>query len=155
MNKYLKLILCVALTLSVGAIAGIATAKNIYGWYSDLEKPSFNPPNYLFGPVWTLLYILMGISFFLLLQSPQSNKRKEAIITFYVQLFLNFCWSFIFFYFQLTGPALAEILVLWLSILWMLVSFKKINTAAAILQLPYLLWVSFASVLNASIWWLN
>jgi translocator protein len=155
MNKYIKLSLCIAVPLLIGAISGFATAVGINIWYSEINKPFFNPPNYLFGPVWTILYILMGISFFIILQSPINEFRKKAITVFCVQLFLNFCWSFLFFKFQLLGLAFIEILLIWASILTMITIFFKINKTAAIIQIPYLLWVSFATVLNGSIWYLN
>ena len=149
------LILCIILTVLVGAISGIATTNSIKDWYVAINKPFFNPPNYLFGPVWTVLYILMGISFFLILRSPKSDLRNKAIVVFCIQLVLNFCWSFIFFKFHLIGLAFVEIILIWLSIIWMILVFSKINKAAAYLQVPYFLWVSFASILNFSIWYLN
>lgn len=155
MKSFLKLTLCILLPLCIGAIGGIATSTSINTWYMCLNKPSFNPPNYLFGPVWTMLYILMGISFYLILQTPKNELRKKAIIVFCVQLFLNFWWSFLFFKFQLLGIAFIEILMIWLSIITMIILFFKINKTAAYLQIPYLLWVSFASVLNGAIWLLN
>lgn len=155
MKSIFKLILCILIPLSIGAIGGIATATSINTWYMSLNKPSFNPPNYLFGPVWTMLYILMGISFYLILQSPKNELRKKVIIVFCVQLFLNFWWSFLFFKFQLLGIAFIEILMIWLSIIAMIILFLKINKTASYLQIPYLLWVSFASVLNGAIWLLN
>ncbi|MBL7911593.1 MAG: tryptophan-rich sensory protein [Bacteroidia bacterium] len=155
MNKAVKLILCIALTLSVGAIGGIATASGVNNWYLTLNKPVFNPPNYLFGPVWTLLYILMGISFYLILQAPNPVLRKRAILIFCTQLVLNFCWSFLFFKFQLLGLAFIEIIFIWFSIILMIITFYKINKTASLIQIPYLLWVTFASILNGSIWVLN
>jgi translocator protein len=155
MKSYLKLILSVLLCLAIGAISGIATSSSVKTWYVTLEKPFFNPPNYLFGPVWTILYILMGISLYLILQSPKNEIRKKAIIIFIIQLVLNFCWSFLFFKFNLLGISFAEIILIWISILFMIITFYKINKNAALLQVPYLLWVSFASVLNGSIWFLN
>jgi tryptophan-rich sensory protein len=141
--------------LLVGGIGGIATASSITTWYAEINKPSFNPPNYLFGPVWTALYILMGISIYMILQSPKTELRKKAIAIFCIQLFLNFCWSFIFFKFQLLGLAFIEIILIWVSIITMIIIFFEINKKAALLQIPYLLWVSFASILNGSIWFLN
>ncbi len=155
MNKYLKLALCITIPLLIGGISGFATATSINDWYVSINKPSFNPPNYLFGPVWTTLYILMGISFFMILQSPANEFRKKAVAIFCIQLLLNFCWSFIFFKFQLLGLAFIEIILIWLSIITMIIIFFEINKKAALLQIPYLLWVSFASVLNGSIWFLN
>ncbi len=155
MNKYLKLFCCILFTLSIGAVSGVATSSGINNWFMELNKPFFNPPNFLFGPVWTILYILMGISFFLILQSPINMSKRKAIIIFFIQLTLNFFWSFIFFKFQLIGLAFIEIILIWIAILTMIIEFNKINVAAARLQIPYLLWVSFATLLNGAIWWLN
>ena len=155
MNKFLKLCLCIIIPLLIGAVSGFATSSSINTWYVTLHKPFFNPPNYLFGPVWTTLYILMGISFYMILQSRNSKYKKGAIYLFCIQLFLNFCWSFIFFKFQYLGLALIEIIMMWISILAMIIWFTKLNKTAAYLQIPYLCWVSFATVLNASLWYLN
>lgn len=155
MKNSLKLLLCIIIPLAIGAVSGIATASGIDTWYVTIEKPSFNPPNYLFGPVWTTLYILMGISFFMILKSPKNELKTKAIAIFCIQLFLNFCWSFLFFKFQLLGLAFIEIILIWLSIAAMIIIFFEIKKTAALLQIPYLLWVSFASVLNGTIWLLN
>lgn len=155
MNRYLKLAICITIPLLIGGISGFATATSINDWYVHINKPSFNPPNYLFGPVWTTLYILMGISFYMILQTASNEMRKKAVNIFSIQLLLNFCWSFIFFKFQLLGLAFIEIIIMWLSIIAMIIIFFEINKKAGILQIPYLLWVSFASVLNGSIWFLN
>ena len=155
MRSILLLFACVLLTLSIGGLGGFATASGVNDWYVTIIKPSFNPPNYLFGPVWSFLYLLMGVSFYLILKSPKSPDRNQAVFIFSLQLALNFLWSFIFFKFQLLGIAFFEILLLWSSILGMILIFKRINKTAAYLQLPYLLWVSFASILNGSIWFLN
>jgi benzodiazapine receptor len=155
MKKSLLFIACILFTLLIGATSGIATSDSISGWFTTLNKPVFNPPNYLFGPVWTILYILMGISFYLILNTKPTELRKKAIAIFLVQLFLNFCWSFLFFKFHLLGIALLEIVMIWMSIILMIIIFYKINKTAALLQIPYLLWVSFASILNGAIWWLN
>ena len=155
MNRYLKLFLCILGPLVIGGISGSATANSINTWYITLNKPFFNPPNYLFGPVWTLLYALMGISLFLILQTPKSDLRKKSVLIFCIQIFLNFWWSIIFFKYQLLGLALIEIGMIWMSILLMILTFRKLNKTAAYLQIPYLLWVSFATLLTASIWYLN
>ena len=155
MNRYLKLALCITLPLLVGGISGYATATSINTWYITLSKPFFNPPNYLFGPVWTALYILMGISFYRILQSRESEIRTKAIIIFCIQLILNFCWSFLFFNFQLLDISFIEIIMMWISIATMIYIFSIVDKTAAYLQIPYLLWVSFASVLNGAIWYLN
>lgn len=154
MKKVLLFFGCIVTTLLIGGISGLFTAGEIGTWYAALRKPSFNPPNWVFGPVWTVLYLLMGISLFVILQTNVKLKRT-AIILFFVQLILNFFWSIIFFNFHLIGAAFVEILLLWTCILLMIVQFYKINRGAGLLQLPYLAWVSFASVLNFSIWILN
>ena len=155
MKRNLTLLACIILPLLVGAVSGFATASSITTWFVTLHKPFFNPPNYLFAPVWTCLYVLMGVSLFMVVQLPASELRTKAIRVFCIQLFFNFWWSFIFFQFHCLGLALVEIVVMWLAIVMMIVTFKKINTTAAYLQVPYLLWVSFATLLNASLWWLN
>jgi translocator protein len=154
-NKILKLIASILLPLTLGAFAGIYTAKAIPEWYATLNRPTFNPPNWLFGPVWTTLYIILGISLFLIWIQDKSKERNLAILTFSIQLALNFAWSFIFFYFNRIGFALAEIILLWLSIVVMLIQFYKIKPLAAYINIPYLLWVTFASILNLSYYLLN
>lgn len=153
--KWLKLILCIALPLLVGALSGIATAQGVSGWNQTAIKPSFNPPNYVFAPVWTLLYTLMGISFFILLNEPNGKWKTIGIALFLFQLTLNFWWSFLFFKFQALGWALVEIIILWLSIAAMIFSMYKTKPIIGYLQIPYICWVSFATVLNLSLWWLN
>jgi translocator protein len=154
-NNFFKLIVSVLLPLTIGAIAGIFTSKAVPVWYATLNQPSFNPPNWVFGPVWTTLYILMGISLFLIWKQDNSKERNLAILTFIIQLALNFAWSFIFFYFNRIGLALVEIILLWVSIIVMLIQFYKIKPLASYINIPYLLWVSFASILNASYYLLN
>jgi tryptophan-rich sensory protein len=154
MKKGTKLSLSILLPLIIGGISGYFTASNIESWYVTLNKPTFNPPNYLFGPVWTSLYVLMGISFFLIWNSAKVNKNK-LIGLYLFQLSLNFLWSFIFFKFHAIGIAAIEIIILWLSILIMIIQFYKCNKWAGLINIPYLLWVSFASILNMSIYLLN
>jgi benzodiazapine receptor len=157
MNKTLtlKFLISILLPLSLGAIAGVFTSQSVPEWYATLNRPSFNPPNWVFGPVWTSLYILMGISFFLIWKQEASKVRNRAILIFLLQLLLNFAWSFIFFFFNLIGLALVEIILLWISIVMMLVVFYKIKPVASYINIPYLLWVTFATVLNASYYILN
>ena len=155
MQNLIKLIGCLFLTLLTGGVSGWFTVRAISTWYATLHKPSFNPPNYLFGPVWTVLYILMGISFFLILQQPLTDQRRKATRIFIIQLALNFFWSIIFFNFHFIGAALIEILAMWVSIVLMIIYFYRISKLAALLQLPYLCWVSFATLLNAAILYLN
>ena len=157
MNKTLtlKFLVSILLPLSLGAIAGMFTSQSVPEWYATLNRPSFNPSNWIFGPVWTTLYILMGISFFLIWKQEASKVRNRAILIFLLQLLLNFAWSFIFFYFNMIGLALVEIILLWISIVMMLVVFYKIKPIASYINIPYLLWVTFATVLNASYYILN
>ncbi len=154
-SKLFKLIVSIALPLSLGAVAGIFTAQSVPEWYATLIRPSFNPPNWIFGPVWTSLYILMGISLFIIWKEKATRGRDRAILSFMLQLLLNFGWSFIFFYFHLIGFALVEIILLWISIVMTMILFHKIKPIAAYINIPYLLWVSFATILNASYYLLN
>ena len=154
-SSVIKLVISIGLPLAAGAIAGIFTAKAVPEWYATLNQPSFNPPNWIFGPVWTALYILMGISLFLVWQTPPGQQRNIAMAVFLVQLLLNFGWSFLFFYFNRIGLALAEIVVMWCAILAMIVLFYRIRPVAAWINLPYLLWVTFATILNLSYFKLN
>ena len=149
------LFICLLLPLAIGGISGYATASGIHDWYITLHKPSFNPPNYLFGPVWTLLYLLMGVSLFIIWRSNQGRKRNEALKIFAIQITFNFLWSFLFFKFNLVGVAFMDILVIWFSIVLMIFIFRRVNKIAAYLQIPYLLWVTFATTLNGAIWLLN
>ncbi|MFZ9388432.1 MAG: TspO/MBR family protein [Chitinophagaceae bacterium] len=155
MNKTAKLFISVLLPVLVGAISGFFTATGVGSWYKTINKPSWNPPGWVFGPVWTTLYILMGIALFLIWRTAESKSRNMAIALFGVQLTLNFFWSFIFFDQQQIGWALVEIGVLWLFILFTIFAFAKINKTAAWLLVPYISWVSFASILTYTIWRLN
>jgi translocator protein len=151
----IKLIISILLPLSVGAIAGMFTSQAVPTWYASLNRPFFSPPNWVFGPVWTFLYILLGISFFLIWKEEATKARDLAIMVFLIQMLLNFAWSFIFFYFNLIGAALIEIILLWISIALMIYLFYKIKPFTAYLNIPYLLWVSFATILNAGYYFLN
>ena len=154
-SQFLKLLVSILLPLGLGSLAGIFTAEAVPEWFATLKKPSFNPPNWVFGPVWTTLYILMGFSLYLIWKEDVSKRRNLALVVFLFQLVLNFCWSFIFFYFNMIGFALVEIILLWICIVVMLVLFYKIKPVAAFINIPYLLWVTFATILNASYYFLN
>ncbi len=155
-NNFAKLIISVLFCLSAGFIGSAFTTPSIPTWYAVLNKPSFNPPNWLFAPVWTTLFILMGIAVFLIWQKGLKKKGvKNALIIFLFQLVFNTLWSFLFFKFHSPFWALIDIAVLWILILLSLIKFWKINKAAGILLIPYLLWVSFASILNYVIYKLN
>jgi benzodiazapine receptor len=153
--QIIKLIVSLILPLALGTIAGIFTAQSVPEWYATLNRPSFNPPNWIFGPVWTTLYIIMGISLFLIWRQDMSKERNLAILVFMLQLLFNFGWSFIFFHFKMIGFALIELILLWISIVIMLVLFYKIKPIASYINIPYLLWVTFATVLNGSYYFLN
>jgi tryptophan-rich sensory protein len=153
---WIKFIVSLLVPIAVGGIAGWLTVPEVAGWYAGLNKPSFNPPSYLFGPVWTTLYAMMGIAFFLIWKADaDAGLKKTAMILFAVQLVLNFFWSLIFFNAHQVGWALVEIIVMWLFILLTIFAFGKISSLAAWLLVPYICWVSFATVLNAALWKLN
>jgi len=151
-----KLILSVLVCQAAGLIGSFFTAPAIATWYADLIKPEFNPPSWLFAPVWIILYTLMGVSLYLILKEDLSDKKiRFAVYVFAFQLTLNAAWSFLFF--GLKNPFLAflEILILWVAIIVTIRKFYAVSKNAGILLLPYLLWVSFAAILNFSIWILN
>ena len=145
----------IVLSTAVGGISGLLTRPSISGWYRTLRKPSFNPPNWIFAPVWTALYILMGISARLVWEQPASQPRTYGLVWFLIQLGLNFLWSLIFFRWCAIAGALGEISVLWLAILATMVLFWEVRPLAGWLMVPYLAWVSFATILNLAIFRLN
>lgn len=151
----MALVFWVGLCVLVGLISGLLTKAEISRWYAGLRKPSFNPPNWIFGPVWTALYILMGVAAWMIWHVPRSQLRTYALIWFAIQLGLNFLWSLIFFRWHAIAGALGEISILWLAILATIVLFWEVRPLAGELMLPYLAWVSFASVLNLGILRLN
>ena len=157
MNKLTKILTVVVTCLAIGYFSGNSTRSAIITWYPTLVKPSFNPPNWIFAPVWSTLFIMMGIAAGLVWDRMESNTEavKKALVFFAIQLALNALWSYLFFGLMNPMLALIEIVVLWLMIYETYVQFGKINKIAGYLFIPYLLWVSFAMVLNASIWWLN
>ncbi len=154
MNKLTKFIISIFIPLTVGFVGSFFTMNSISTWYIYLHKPFFTPPSWIFGPAWTALYIMMGISLYIIWINPIKNK-KMAFITFGVQMFLNMIWSIIFFGFQSPLFAFIEIIILWISILLSIIYFFKISKSASYLLIPYILWVSFASILNFSIYYLN
>lgn len=152
--NYKLLIPSLIFPLLVGALGSIFTVSSINTWYATLNKPFFNPPNFIFGPVWTILYILMGVSFYLVVKTQHKGKDL-AVKFFWLQLLLNFFWSFIFFRIHNVGVAFFEIVLLWASIAATIYFFYKISKQAAYLLIPYIAWVSFAAILNLSIFLLN
>ncbi len=150
------LIGCILLTNAAGFIGSFFTTPQIPNWYADLNKPVFNPPNWVFAPVWTTLFILMGISLFLVIrQGIKKPLIRSAVVVFGFQLMLNILWSVLFFGLQNPLAAVCEIVVLIIAIIWTMLLFYRLSKPAAYLLIPYLAWVSFASVLNFTIWWLN
>jgi translocator protein len=154
MTKNIKFIISLIIPLSVGAVAGLFTSSAINGWFKTLNKPFFNPPNWIFGPMWTLLYLLMGLACYFIWTSD-NEARKNALKIYAVQLFFNFLWSFLFFYFKNPTLALVDIVLMVITISITIISFSKISKKAAWLLIPYLLWVLFATALNFEIWRLN
>jgi translocator protein len=155
LNNFFKLLAGV-----IGSVFMVSTSSP-QAWYAGLVKPALNPPGWIFGPVWTTLYALMGVAAWLVWKqwsqgSPSTRLRvKTALAVFGLQLFLNAIWSIIFFGLQNPGWALVDIVFLWLAIIWTIIVFYKISRPAAYLLTPYILWVSFAMYLNYAIWALN
>lgn len=155
-NNAFKLIIALAICQAAGIIGSLFTRPAIGEWYAGLTKPALNPPSWVFAPVWTILFVLMGLAAFLVWKRGLEQKEvKIALGIFIVQLVLNTLWSVIFFGFKDPGLAFIEIIILWLAILATIIFFGKISKAAAWLLAPYLLWVSFAAGLNYYLWILN
>lgn len=152
-SRYRPLMFFLLATLGVGATASLFTTPNIPGWYAGLIKPSFNPPNWVFAPVWTTLYVMMAVAAWRVWR--RTGLKDRALYAFWAQLFLNFCWSGIFFALHQPGLALAELLLLDAVLLVTLVLFWGRDRLAGLLMAPYLAWTSFASLLNYEIWRLN
>lgn len=154
--KFLPLSISLVLPFIAGGIGSYFTAPAITTWYATLEKPFFNPPNWIFGPVWTLLYIFMGISFYLVWTThTKKPERVFGIRLFMIQLAVNTLWSIIFFGLQSPSLALLVIIILWILIFLTIKNFLKISKPASWLLIPYLAWVSFAALLNIAITLLN
>jgi tryptophan-rich sensory protein len=146
----------VAVSLMVGAIGGFATAASVATWYASLRKPPFNPPNAIFAPVWTTLYVVMALAAWRVWRRTGYRGKGRAPLTLYaVQLALNLAWSLIFFGMRAPGPALLEIIVLLAAIVATALAFWRVDRIAGFMFAPYLLWVSFATLLNFEVWRLN
>ncbi|MDX1920268.1 MAG: TspO/MBR family protein [Candidatus Caenarcaniphilales bacterium] len=153
-KKIISLIVFIIICEAVGIIGGLATYSSLGSWYADLQKPSLTPPNWIFGPVWTSLYALMGISAWLIYHS-KSEQKQRALTIFFTQLFINFIWSFLFFGLKSTLWGFVGIIALLLSIILTMIKFHKISKWAFGLLVPYLLWVSFATYISGELWYLN
>ena len=153
-SSFVKLFPCILLCLFVGWMGGVITEHSVATWYPTLVKPSWTPPNWVFPIIWSILYILMGISLWLLWIS-KTRYKFIAYLIFAIQLALNFAWSWIFFYQQKPFWAFLEILLLWIAVAGMIVTFRYHSKLAAYLQVPYLLWITYAITLNFFIWFYN
>jgi tryptophan-rich sensory protein len=152
-RSVLAFVVLLVLVFSVSYIGSLATDSSVGSWYRQLEKPSWTPPSWLFAPVWTILYLLMTISTWLVWR--QTGRVEWPLWLFGIHLFLNLLWSILFFGFQLPGWAFVEILFLIIAIILVQLSFAPIHRKAAMLLTPYLVWVVYASTLNGAIWWMN
>jgi len=178
-DKIAKFLISIIICEFAGIIGSFFTVPQINSWFKNLNKPSFSPPNWIFGPVWTILFVMMGISLYLVWSKKWEAKNKigsekakswnslsdkfftgswqkaNIILIFAFQLILNILWSVIFFGAQLPGVAFFEILMLWMAILFMIINFYRVSKLSGLLLVPYILWVSFAAVLNYALWILN
>ena len=149
------LVVSILVCFSAGAIGGLATTSSVNGWYAEINKPTWNPPGWIFGPVWSALYLMMGVSAWLVWKDSSTGNSKTALGFFAFHLLLNVLWSIVFFGMRQPGWAVWEIFVLWFSIIITMVLFFRHSKLAAGLLVPYWLWVSFATFLNYTIWTLN
>lgn len=155
-NNIFKLIASVIIPFLAAGLGSIFTSRTVNTWYTTLQRPSFSPPNWIFGPVWTLLYFLMGVALYLIwIKGINTKKAKIAITFFGIQLGLNAVWSILFFGLNQPLWAFIELIFLWFAILGTIITFYRIDKKAAYLLIPYILWVSFAAILNFSIVLLN
>lgn len=152
---WLKLVTSIIMCQLAGIIGSVFTAPNIPLWYATLNKPAFNPPDWIFAPVWISLYLLMAISFYIVWIKNDIRNFGPLMSLFILQLVLNAFWTIIFFGLKSPFFAFIEIIILWIVILLCVISFYKISKTASVLLVPYILWVSFAAVLNFELWRLN
>jgi tryptophan-rich sensory protein len=155
LRSAVALIVSMGTCLLVGVSGSLVTATSVREWYPHVQKPWWTPASAVFGPVWTVLYLLMGVSAWLIWRNGAGSARRTALLIFVTQLVLNGTWSFLFFGLRSPGWAALEIVLLWSSIVATMIAFARINRLAAGLLLPYLFWVSYAAALNVAIWNLN
>jgi translocator protein len=155
LNSFWKLVIAIIISEGIGLVGSVFTAPAIPGWYKTLARPEIAPPNWVFAPVWTTLFLLMGIALWLVWKKSEQVNIKPAVWVYALQLVLNLGWSILFFGLHNPGLAFLEIIVLWFAILLTIIRFAKVSKLAAWLLVPYILWVSFASYLNFSLWQLN
>ena len=149
------LVVAIAIVFAAAAAGGTATSSSVGTWYAGLQKPSFNPPAWVFGPVWSVLYLTMAVAAWLVWLKRGFADAQLPLALFGLQLALNMAWSVLFFGLRSPGLGMADIVLLWLAIVATLVAFWRVSPTAGALLLPYLAWVSFAAVLNYSLWTLN
>jgi translocator protein len=155
-NSIIKLVVSILASFAASGIGSLFTFKAIPSWYAGLKKPPYTPPNWAFGPVWTTLYVLMGISVFLVWQKGlTTDGASPAFILFWIQLVLNALWSIIFFGMKSRGGGVIAIVVLWLLTLATIITSFRVSAWAGALLIPYIIWVSIASYLNIGVWLLN
>lgn len=157
MNKptWKQYLFWIALSLGIGFLSGLISREGTQIYAQMLQKPSLSPPGWVFGVVWTILYTLMGVSAALIWAAPRTMAQSRGLNLFIAQLIVNFFWSPIFFNARAYGLALVWLLILWALVLLMILQFRKVNKTAARLQIPYLLWLTFAAYLNWGVWQLN
>lgn len=154
-TRWIGLAFLLIVCVGAGGLGAVATTPQIEGWYRTLAKPAWTPPDWIFGPVWTTLYILMAIAAWLVWKPAGLKSAGLPLSLFAVQLILNIAWSWIFFGSRQPGWAFAEVVLLWIAILATVVVFFRCSQVAGWLLVPYLAWVSFAAVLNSAIWRMN
>ena len=154
-RQTLGLIVSIVVCLGVAGLGGLVTDPQVSDWYAQLAKPKWTPPDWVFGPVWTVLYICMAVSVWLIWRQGGSATAKVPMALFVAQLVLNSLWSILFFGFQQPGIAAIEIVLMWAAILATIVAFWNRSTSASLLLVPYLAWVTFAVLLNWTIWRMN
>ncbi len=154
LKNLFKLMGALVVCQMAGVVGAVFTVSQVKDWYPTLVKPALNPPSWVFGPVWSGLYLLMGVALYLVWES-NSKDKKWALWLFGIQLALNAIWSPVFFGAHLIGVTLVIIILMWVAIVMTISAFSKVSKPAAALLAPYIVWVSFATYLNFALWWLN
>ena len=153
---FIKIIVCLGVTFSAPVIASFVANPGASDWYANLNKPFFNPPGWVFGPVWTVLYILMAVSAGMVWQKGLGERKVRAAMGIYLaQLILNAIWTPLFFGLEMPLLAFIDIVLLWAAIIFTILAFLRVSKIAGVLMAPYLVWTTFAAVLNFSLWYLN
>jgi len=155
LNQAVMLICFIVVCFAAAGIGGVLTGQSVDTWYRSISKPAWNPPDWIFGPVWTVLYLMMAVASWLVWRRARWAECRGALLLFAVQLALNVIWSGLFFAARSPGLAFAELLLLWMAIAATIVAFSRHSRAAAALMVPYLAWTTFAAVLNFAVWRLN